>query len=153
MHAFDIVPIAFPDMPAEQVPDPFADVDLLALRPPAAALFDAAREIEVKAVDLFRNRRKSPRRIAAMAVAVRPVDAAGLPVGPAFQAVLGDVSAGGLRLLHSRHVKADYLAVRLPQGASSARTMVVRVTRATASGLYYDYGGPFVARPEGPIER
>lgn len=129
--------------------DPFADVCEAVIRPAASGLLDATRRAHGRVVAVAGQQRSSERFNVAATVVVRPVDADGLPTGDAFEAVVSDLSRGGLRLLHSRYLPATHLAVRMPiDHAGTVSTLIMLVARVIAVGCHYEYAGPFVARCE-----
>lgn len=90
--------------------------------------------------------RRSERAIANLIAVAVPVDAGFRVVGDAFKLTVRDLSLGGARLLHSRTVPSDYLALDW-----TAQTLpylqlrvVVRVTRCRPLARFYDIGGEFV---------
>jgi hypothetical protein len=129
--------------------DPFADVCQAAIRPAAPGLVDATRRAHGRVVTVAGRQRSAERFNVAATIVARPVDADGSPTGEAFEAVVSDLSRGGLRLLHSRYLPTTHLAVRMPvDRAVTVSTLIMLVTRVIAVGCHYEYAGPFVARCE-----
>lgn len=129
--------------------DPFAGVCKAMVRPAAPGLLEASRRAKGRPEAAAGHRRSAERFNVAATVVARPVDADGCPAGEPFEGVVADVSAGGLRLLHSRFLPTSHLAVKLPADrAGGVATLVMLVARVAAVGRYYEYAGPFVARYE-----
>jgi hypothetical protein len=143
--------------------DPFSGVQLSALPAAHPALLEAAR---VRPASRFKGpaepvlddasrpgaeRRRARRFRVAYAAPAWPVDSSGRPTGEPFSAVVADLSASGIRLLHSRFVKADHLAVRVPMGGEPT-TLVLKVVRIATVGRHYEFSGPLVVRLGGPPE-
>lgn len=138
--------------------DPFAGVQLSALPPAHPALLEAARPRSrpkartepgsgplADAARAGAERRRATRYRVGSAAPARPVDANGRPTGEPFSAVVADLSASGIRLIHNRFLKADYLAVRVPLGGQPT-TLVLKVVRVATVDRHYEFSGPLVAR-------
>lgn len=131
--------------------DPFAGVSASMIRPADPGLVTISRRAASLPEAAAGPRRSAERVKVAVVAAARPVNAEGRPIGEPFEAVLADLSTGGVRLLHSRFLPNKHLAVRLPPDHSGGvRTVVMSVARATAAGPYYQSAGPLVARCESP---
>ena len=85
----------------------------------------------------------------AVPVLVMPLDENYQPVGPAFEAVTRDLSAGGMALLHTRAVNAKFLALEIEIPQKGRRTMILEVLRCRPSRRFYEIAGKFVARVDG----
>lgn len=109
-------------------------------------------EIEAaeEAVELANNpaaaaRRHQRIRCHTTATAV-PIDRQHTPTGQPFLVPMRDISSGGLRLLHTRAITAEYLALSWPAETLPGHTLavVLRVKRCRALSPFYDVGGMFV---------
>ncbi len=75
-----------------------------------------------------------------------PVDRKWRPKCEPFSLALRDLSESGLRLLHSRATKAEYLALswNATQLSTKQIRVVAKVMRVQPCGLFYDVGGQYV---------
>jgi hypothetical protein len=91
------------------------------------------------------ERRESQRASLLATVTVVPLNAAREPCGEPFKAAARDVSEGGLSLLHTRAVTAEFLALRWSTlGASSRQVnLVLEVHRCQPMGPFYEVAGRF----------
>ena len=119
--------------------------DAAPLPAPSAALVDHARKRKRRSTqaDLL-ERRRHPRWYGAIEVLARPADADGQPLGPAFRAVLADLSFSGIAVLHSEPVTAPTLLVQVP-GRPGGKRLRLRVDRCTADGAFHLIAGPHAA--------
>jgi CheY-like chemotaxis protein len=92
-----------------------------------------------------RERRESQRASLLATVTVVPLNAAREPCGEPFKAAARNVSEGGVSLLHTRAVTAEFLALRWnPLGASGQRiNLVLEVHRCQPIGPFYEVAGRF----------
>ena len=90
--------------------------------------------------------RRSDRVTCFTTVTAVPVDRKWRPVCDPFKIALRDLSESGLRLLHSRATKAEYLALswNATQLSTKQIRVVTKVMRVQPCGLFYDIGGQFV---------
>lgn len=136
--------------------DPFADVLGTVLSPPAAILFAAANKsagapkADPARRHVGRERRGAPRSPVAVDALVRPVDRDLNPTGPAFRAVVADISAEGLCLLHDGEISDDFLAVRFDDGWSRPTILAFYVARIAARQGFTEYAGPIFLCADAP---
>ena len=57
-----------------------------------------------------------------------------------------NISLGGVALLHTRFVDAQYLAVDFSPAGVDELQVVLRVLRCRPLGLVYEIGGEFISR-------
>jgi CheY-like chemotaxis protein len=91
------------------------------------------------------ERRESERASLLATVTVVPLNGSWEPCGEPFKAVARDVSEGGLSLLHTRAVTAEYLALRWSTlGASGQQiNLILEVHRCQPMGPFYEVAGRF----------
>ena len=131
--------------------DPFAGIEAANLPEPPESLLDICRAA-TPGQPVENERRQHPRYDVATTALVRPIDKNFRPAGAAFRAAVRDISAGGLRMLHTRYVGAHLLAVRL--GLSPGRTVTVAMTvlRSQPRRGYCEIAGSILARLDGPAD-
>jgi hypothetical protein len=106
--------------------------------------------VEILADTSFRGveHRRDPRYVLAKPVLVQPADGDLRPCGEARYVVARDISRGGMAILSTQAIEADYLIVRLtmPRGESRELEVALRVIRCERiPGGMYDIGGQFTA--------
>lgn len=100
-----------------------------------------------KAVVLPQHESRQKARVTCFTTAIAaPVDRNWAPCGDGFKLALRDLSESGGRLLHTRAVNADYLALtwNATQLIAKQIRVVCRVRRCKPCGPFYDVGGQFV---------
>lgn len=100
-----------------------------------------------KAVVLPQHEDRQNSRVTCYTTAIAtPVDRAWSPCGDGFKLALRDLSESGGRLLHTRAVNAEYLALtwNATQLIAKQIRVVCRVRRCKPCGPFYDIGGQFV---------
>jgi len=90
------------------------------------------------------ERRTSKRKPVLLDVIAVPLDARFKPVGDAFLALTRDISHGGISVLHTEHVSAPYLLVRLATQRYRTLQAVVEVVRARRIDQFTGISGRFV---------
>ena len=90
--------------------------------------------------------RRSERATCFTRVIAVPVDRKWIPIYEPFKLALRDISEDGLRLLHSRATRAEYLALswKATQRSSTQIRVVVKIMRVQPCGLFYDIAGQYV---------
>lgn len=75
-----------------------------------------------------------------------PCDLNFKPTGDLFSIVMRDISGGGMRLLNTRSVSTQYLALQWNSVsiASMQIRLLLKVSWCKPRGTFYDLGGPFV---------
>ncbi len=91
------------------------------------------------------KRTRARHAITAVVVAL-PINAAGEPAGEAFKAVTRDLSTAGLSLLHTRMVKAKFLAIEILNGDGNPICAHLEVIRCQAVGQFYLIAGSLTER-------
>lgn len=100
-----------------------------------------------KAVVLPQHNERQKSRVTCYTTAIAtPVDRKWAPCGEGFKLALRDLSESGGRLLHTRAVNAEYLALtwNATQLVAKQIRVVCRVRRCKPCGPFYDIGGQFV---------
>jgi hypothetical protein len=92
------------------------------------------------------ERRRTPRASLLATLTAVPLGPNFEPCGEPFRAAARDASEGGLSLLHTRAIVAEYIALRWQSLALPGRriTLVLRVDRCQPLGPFYEVAGEFV---------
>ena len=131
--------------------DPFDGIDVSHLADPPDSLLEHNLRVPRQHATAT-ERREFPRYAVDAVALVRPVDTSFRPTGPAFRAVVADISAVGLRLLHTRFVGAHLLAVRLDMPPAQSVTVAMTVLRSEPRRGCYEVAGQILARLDGDRE-
>lgn len=127
--------------------DPFQGVDAAFLNLVPISL---GRKVGQDALLLENSvERRAFQRFATDAVAlVCPVDAEFRATGPAFQALIVDLSAGGLRLQHNEYVESPLIAVKLRLPDAGVVTLALSVLRSQPKDGCFEIAGRVIAKLE-----
>jgi hypothetical protein len=90
------------------------------------------------------NRRSETRDAISVPIMVQPLDANFQPVGGPFCAVSRDVSGGGIGLIHTDPITAEYVHIRLTTRGGEELEVLGKVKHCTANGPYFQIGARFV---------
>jgi hypothetical protein len=96
--------------------------------------------------DVKSDRRASPRYSIRIAVPTLPIDDCFRPMGEPFVMMSRNISMGGIALMHTRPIVAEFLAVELPIAVDEQTQLVMQVLHTRKIDGAYEYGGKFVAR-------
>jgi len=118
------------------------DGDLI--HPPAAVARFVARMVSEPNDGL--ERRQSVRHRLGVPASVIPVDETFRRIALIFVAIVQDVSAGGVCLIHTRPVNAERLVIELPSQDGAKMQMAVEVLRCRPKSHFYEIGGKFITR-------
>jgi hypothetical protein len=112
--------------------------------PPEAMVGFLERAFEP--IDGVDERRQDDRGSLLATLVAIPLSDSFEPCDEPFKAAARDASAGGLSLLHTRAVAADYLALCWPSLASPPRNIqvVLRVNRRRPMGPFFEVAGTFL---------
>jgi hypothetical protein len=92
------------------------------------------------------ERRQTHRYLLCVPAVAQPLDERFCPTGPAFAALVRDVSTSGIALVHTRFVHAKLLAVELSAGKDERMQFVIQVLRCQTFHYLYEIAGKFLVR-------
>ena len=95
-----------------------------------------------------RENRSSERFPAAMEVVCIPFDSEHNQCGVPVIALSRNVSVGGISLVYTRPIPADFLMVTLDNGKTDPLNMVVEVLRCRRLGRFFEIAGKFTSKLE-----
>lgn len=127
--------------------DPFEGVDAAKLASPPHSLVERFKQASSRRTIEYERRGFARFPVEATAL-VRPIDTNFRPAGPAFQAVVVDLSASGLRLRHTSYVGSPLIAVQLSLLQNGVVTFAMSVLRSQPHGDHFEVAGRFIAKLE-----
>lgn len=93
------------------------------------------------------NERRTERRFrVTLPVSAVPIDASLRPIGETFTAVSRNISTRGIALLYTRHVEAQFLALRIKLKDQDPVQAAMEVLRCRRVGPFFEIAGKFVAK-------
>ncbi len=126
----------------------FFDFDRSKLSPPPNVVVEAVHSLMEAQTAPFQgtDRRPRPRTPITIAVPTLPLDGRLRPIHDPLMMVTRNISCGGIALVHTQPLIAEYLAVELPLPDKQRFQVVAEVLRMRLVGSLYEYGGRFVTR-------
>lgn len=111
------------------------------------AVVDFVRRIIEASEEFERHDLRQSRRFEIGApMLVIPLDQNHKPIGNCFEAYGRNVSAGGAGIVHTRSLRAEYVAVQISTRAGQMLKMIAKVIRCKPLGRFYDIGLQFIAK-------
>lgn len=126
----------------------FFDFDRHKLSPPPNIVVEAVRSLMETQTTPFQGteRRPRPRTPIAIAVPTLPLDGRLRPIHDPLMMLTRNISCGGIALIHTQPLIAEYLAVELPMPDKRRFQVVAEVLRVRLVDSLYEYGGRFVTK-------
>jgi hypothetical protein len=142
---------------------PFAQLDRDSLLKPPKVIAEFVARLVTRTYT-GEECRAQTRYLMAVPTIAQPLNGDWQPEGPSFKLVVRDVSVGGVGLLHTRPLKAKFLAIELVDPNRTdlePMCVVIEVLHCRAVGPMFEIGGRFVthhpeaapARMEAPENR
>lgn len=101
------------------------------------------RNVQAYQLDPHTEHRRHPRRYLCSPFLAVPVDPQLVPRDRAFEAVVRDLSLGGLGFYHSRMVQGPFMVAELPTPEGHSVQQVVQIVRCRPVAMFFEVGGYF----------
>lgn len=92
------------------------------------------------------ERRKSQRIPISIPIPATPLDKQLVPTGQSFMAMSRNISAGGMSLIYTRPVPAEFLVVTIDAEGQGEMRLLMHIQRCRRIERFFEFCGKFVAR-------